>query len=94
LYCCFSGLLADRDLFGAVACVFFSGDIDGASMRFAIPRNARRVAGKSSIRALDHIWLCARAPSNEPAMVPKKFTDSADRTIPSRTARLLTLDFP
>jgi hypothetical protein len=56
-YYCFSGLLIDFDLLDALTHVFLAGHIDSPSMHFAIRQRARRVAGKSIFRALDHIGL-------------------------------------
>jgi hypothetical protein len=60
----FFGLLTDLDLLDALTNVFVAGNIYGSSMRLAIGRCARAIAGKSVIRALDHIRLFALAPVN------------------------------
>src|SRR5882672_3433569 len=55
------GLLVDFNLLDALTNVLLAGNIDAASMRLIVGERARRIAGKSIFRALDHICPSALA---------------------------------
>ena len=58
----FFGLPTDLDLLDALTNVFVAGNIYDSSMRRAIGRGARVIAGESVFRALDHMRLRVLAP--------------------------------
>ena len=56
-------MLSDFHLLDALTNVLVAGQVYGVSMRRVLRRRARRIAGNSVIRALDHIQFLAGADS-------------------------------